>query len=147
MTQDQIKALVEIYRQDLLPEWEVEVEFFDYDDPEGDNAASVSRSEDYFTATLSLFKGWETNWGEDNSYMEVTLVHELIHILCRDVDRSVDLVKQSISPETFQVFWSFYRHAREGTVERLAQFIVRKDRIDRIKTATCVTCGGCVVVQ
>lgn len=126
MTQDQIKALVEIYRQDLLPEWEVTIEFLDYDDPEGDNAASVSRSEDYHTATLSLFKGWETNWGEGERCIETTIVHELIHVLCRDVDRSVDLVKQSISPETFQVFWSFYRHAHEGCVERLAQYIVQR---------------------
>lgn len=126
MTQGQIKSLVECYRQDLLPEWRVKIKFLDYDDPEGDNSASISRSEDYHTATISLFKGWEDGWGYGDRCIETTIVHELIHVLCRDMDGSVEMVKQSISPETFKVFWAFYRHAHEGVVERLAQFIVRR---------------------
>lgn len=128
MTQDQICAIVERYRLALVPEWETKLKFLDYDDPESsENAAGVSRTDSYHLATISFYKGWENSWGASDAglSMESTIVHEILHILFRDLDRTPYFLEGTLHPDIFRVFHNAYGHAREGAIERLALFIVR----------------------
>lgn len=123
MTSEKILALVEQYRKALIPEWQVDVEFPGHDDPDGSNEACVRRTDDYHRATMVIYKGWECF---DDSKVECVIVHELIHVLFRDVDVTLDFLEGSVHRDVMFIFRSAFKHASEGAVERLARFIVNR---------------------
>lgn len=112
------KALLEIldaWRERLhLDRWEIEVEF---DHPEyapADVYATIKPHDAYDSAKLKIAPGWE-KW--DRPHANRVVVHELCHLLLRDVD---EVALRALADENdFQR--ETYLNAQESTVERICQ--------------------------
>jgi hypothetical protein len=101
-----------------LDHWRIDLDF-DGDAGEGNNAM-VWRSYAYDDATIYLDPEWRDR---DERAMAQTLLHELGHVLCRDLDRAALSVDAELG-EAFAHFERRYKHESEGVVDRYAELLV-----------------------
>ena len=125
MTRDQLVQLVENWQERLgLKLWHIEIKW----DPAqftGDPAphARVWRSRNYNEATLRLNPHTCEEW--DFPFAERTIVHELLHLIERDLDTAVGRLKAQVPDEDMRAVVSdVYDDAAEAYLDFVANRIV-----------------------
>lgn len=63
-------------------------------------------------------------------YVEVSLVHELLHLALRDIMRTAELVDQEIHPNVRTLLEDTRQRSEEATVEAIAQALVQNWQLD-----------------
>lgn len=93
-----------------------------FDEPARDGAnATVWRSDSYDKAVLYLHPEWRT-WGDNQSNQ--ILVHELLHLVMRDLEEAYYGVESLVSDTTWEALHHRFNHEMEGAVDRLATQLV-----------------------
>ena len=120
MTRPQIDKLVAKWQRRLkLDHWDIKV---DWSKPAKDESfATTWRMNSYDRAEI-YFDPAFTTW--DAVFTEKTIVHELLHLVTRDLDRVLGDVDGMIHPEAFRAVDKRYEHEIEGVVDRLAAILV-----------------------
>lgn len=127
MTREEAERILEAWRVRLVPEWTVAI---DWATPTGDRQrAEVDHSRHHLSASVRLASNWTEHLdirpGEDvDEEREVDLVHELVHLLHRDVDEAARAAGERLGGEAGAVAREAYGHAVEGLVERTARALV-----------------------
>jgi hypothetical protein len=117
MTRDDIAERIEFWRERLTPEWRITLSA---EDPDNENNAQVRSSEHYHWAEVRIApKAAAAGGGE----LDVTIVHELLHLLMRDMRRIVDLVEDQVHRDVHTIIFDTFLSAEEAAVERLARII------------------------
>lgn len=137
MTEQQVRDTIALWQQRLgLNHWAIVVKI---DTPQLDGKtclATVERSTFYDNATITVHPavigestlptGVDTDAinGDAEHYYEGALVHELLHVLLRDVLEAGDLIRDQLSRPAIDVWDGAWRRAEEATVDRLAAALV-----------------------
>lgn len=102
-----------------LSAWDVRV---DWDEPAGPDANAETRYlNDYDRATVR-FAPDVSGWSPE--FLNRIVVHELLHLHLRDVDRVVADVDGFLHRDVFSQVEKRYEHESEGLVDRLAYRLV-----------------------
>lgn len=132
MTRKQLIARVEHWRVQIAPEWRITIvdEPWDDDAMLGNANATTEADEEYQHARMWFRKAHrkKSPLGE----LDVTIVHEILHLLCREQRYVVDLVKTNVSEDFFETLRGLSIGAEERLVDRLARIIVRTSGVDGI---------------
>ena len=125
MTRHELELAVEWWRRRLgLERWAIRVEWEPDDDGDDERRphASTWRARDYDEArirfNLAEYRGWDRRRGN------VLVVHELLHLVTRDVEHVLDLTDGQIHRDSHELLVRAHRHAVEGAVDRLAYRLV-----------------------
>ena len=120
MTRAKIIKLVGHWQEFLgLNHWLVAV---DFETPPTDGAdACIWRFHSYDGATLYLEEDWKS-W--DDPRANQLIVHELLHLLTRDLERAWDSVEGHVDPGVWKALDNRFDHELEGAIERLAGRLV-----------------------
>ena len=119
MTRKQIEATVSEWQTRLgLDGWKIAVQ---YADMPGEEWAKIEPFSAYDHATLTVSVGY-MNWTP--AVANVTIVHELLHLLVRDIDAVVEDARSQLHPQASVQVEKRYEHEVEGFVDRLAARIV-----------------------
>lgn len=103
-----------------LDAWRITVER----EPTDQNGANahVWRANQYPLARIYFREDWPT--GSERN-LDETIVHELLHLVTRDVDvAALDHVRDHLAPGVAAMHADAYRQANEGAIEHLAWTIV-----------------------
>ena len=116
MTKAAIERIVRVWVPRLgLERWKIEV---DFSKPCADeNVAEVEKSSFYDTGTIRLEAGW-AKW--EPVFAEQTLVHELLHLLHRDVDEAFRDIEGQLHRDAWTMADRRYKQAMEGFIDRMA---------------------------
>lgn len=118
MTQKQVHKLVRDWQRRLgLERWRITLEFSD--EPE-DFHAQVTPSAQYESAAVIFAPGYGARSDEAVAH---TVVHELLHVLLRDVDAVVSAATDQLHPQAAGQIDKRYAHEIEGFVDALARRI------------------------
>ena len=119
MTRKQIEATVSEWQTRLgLDGWKITVQ---YADMPGEEWAKIEPFSSYDQAALTISVGYP-NWTP--AVANVTIVHELLHLLVRDIDAVVEDARSQLHPQASVQVEKRYEHEVEGFVDRLAARIV-----------------------
>lgn len=148
VTHQQIIEMLAVWQKRLgLSEWTIAVTWSD-DNPEVDGHAchmKVTRSQFYKRATLDIgptaisFTNLPDCIEKDViangiythlEYVEISIVHELLHLSLRDLMRATELAEQELHPSVRSIVGEAQQQAEEGIVEQLAQALVRTWKLD-----------------
>jgi len=125
VTKAKIEATVREWQTRLgLDGWKITVEVADTPD---DSYAEIKPDVAYDSATFILSPGYV---GWTPALANQTVVHELLHLLVRDIDAVVEDSRSQLHPQASVQVEKRYEHEVEGFVDRLA--------------AKLVELGGCV---
>lgn len=120
MTERVLRRILAGWQKRLrLEHWDVKLDLETFANP--GCYATVWAADDYDTATVKVdaeWRGWSTELANQ------TVVHELLHIVFRDVDEAVCAGRQRLSDDAAAVVKYGYEHALEGTADRLAHRLV-----------------------
>jgi hypothetical protein len=105
-----------------LRHWQIEVECLPEVDEETNKGAEVRVSRHYDSATI-IFAGNKLDAMTDHEVDEV-IVHELLHIVFRDLEEAHDSVKGELHPWIRDSWSERIEHETEGIVEKLARALV-----------------------
>jgi len=120
MTKGKVERLVRDWQKRLkLDHWDVKVDWSR--SPREDCYATTFRRNQYDIAELCFDSEYKT-WASD--FTEKLIVHELLHLLTRDLDRVVNDLEEVMHLETFRLLDKRYEHEIEGVVDRLASCFV-----------------------
>lgn len=120
MTKGQLERIVRTWQGRLgLERWDLEVDF--KEPSKEDSDASTWRSNDYDRATLRFADGWP-KWSVQ--FANRIAVHELLHLVTRELDRVVEDVTDQMHREAATQIDRRYLHEIEGLVDRLAYRLV-----------------------
>lgn len=127
MTRAELEAIVAWWVPRLgLAAWEIEVEWDprrdDMDFDSGVRHAATWRSRDYDEARLYFHPSEHADW--DRRKANQLAVHELLHLVTRDVEFVLDQVDGQLHRDVDSVVSGGHRHAVEGAVDRLAYRLV-----------------------
>lgn len=115
MTRKDTERLLERWRQRLVPEWHVEIDWDEQAD-EG-NDGQVWRPTDYFRATILVGENWSKM---TDAEQEQTVLHELLHLLLRDLRETFKRFDGQVHRDTYNALDETWMHGEEGLVDRLA---------------------------
>jgi hypothetical protein len=120
MTRSAVERAVRVWQRRLgLDGWDVEVE---WDEPSEDGSdASTWRSASYDRATMKFAEGWP-KWSRE--FTNRVVVHELLHLVSRDLDEVVNDLEGQLHRDAFTLVDRRYLHEIEGLVDRLAYRLV-----------------------
>lgn len=91
--------------------------------PRGTTKASIDVSEHYLVADIEFAQTWvDENPGRHE--IDVTVVHELLHCLFRDLDRAVESPWHTLSEPAHEMVRDRFDHEEEQLIDRLAYLIV-----------------------
>lgn len=126
MTRAGIENLVNLWIPRLgLSHWQIEVVWERRkDDPPfapGDDAFTW-RARDYEEARMYFDEEKMDGW--DLKQASVMVVHELLHLVTRDVEFILDQIEGQVRSDMYEVLELSHRHAVEHAIDRLAQRIV-----------------------
>lgn len=120
MTAERINAMVASWADRLgLSHWQIQVDWSGLT-PNGEQAL-VHPADSYDTATLQFhaeFTAWTPAWAE------WVVVHELLHLVMRDQDSTVEAVIDLLPAKARALAENRYEHEAEGVVDRLAAVLV-----------------------
>ncbi len=138
MTRRALERRVEFWRALLAPEWRITLSDRRPgadDDPDDDQYhATIRSAEDYLHATLWVRADF---YGEaEASEVDVTIVHELVHLLMRELRRTMDLIVTHVHRDTYTVLDARFRTEEERLVERVARIIARLEHPDGLLYGT-----------
>lgn len=129
MTKKQMETIVAEWIPRLgLSDWDIEVRWDqDAHSPdwreENPPHASTWRSRDYDKARLYFNPDELSGWS--NRQANLNVVHELLHLVTRDVEFILDLLLAHLHRDMYSVVSESHRHAVEGAVDRLAYRFVQ----------------------
>lgn len=83
--------------------------------------ANVSVDDNYDVAHIKVSSSF-TRWSKREA--NVTIVHELVHVMQRGIDCAVNGLEARMKTETWDVWLDRYDHEKEGLTERTAQALV-----------------------
>jgi hypothetical protein len=120
VTKARIEKLIGVWTVRLgLERWKIDV---DWSKPCADhNVAEIEKSSFYDTGTIRLEPGW-AKWAPD--YAEQTVVHELLHLLHRDVDEAFADIEGQLQRDAWTMVERRYKQAMEGFIDRTASRLV-----------------------
>lgn len=119
MTRRQLEARIRQWQSRLgLAPWEIVVE---HADEPTDAWATTKSSPQYRRSTLT-FDPALREAGAPKA--DLIIVHELLHVLMRDVDESFEAVAGQLHPQAVDLAAKRYYHAVEGFVDALAGAII-----------------------
>lgn len=120
MTRRRLARLIVVWQTRLgLERWKLETK---WDEPCGEDfTAVIEKSPFYDTATLRLEAGWQ-KWSPE--FAEVTVVHELLHLLHRDVDEAFRDLEGQLHRDAWLLSERRYKQAMEGFIDRTASRLV-----------------------
>jgi transcriptional regulator of heat shock response len=130
VTRKQLAARVELWRRRLTPEWRIAVST---DEPDDGTAAQIQASGDYHFAQIQVAR---KVLADHLAEVDVTIVHELLHLTLREMRRVVDLVDGQVHPDVHEVLAAAHGSAEEAVVERLARVIARQEHPDGLVYGT-----------
>lgn len=81
---------------------------------QGDAQGAAWRSDQYDEAAIIV------NGSIEDDDFEAVLLHELIHVLCRDLDRFVDRILETLPDDVAAAHATHYTHTSENLTQRLA---------------------------
>lgn len=123
MTQAQLeKRLRRLQTAMNLDHWNIEVKFVDVCADNEDAGAAVMRSPSYDAAEIHVSTKHTAELTDFE--VDVTLAHELMHVLMRDYDAAINQVLEYVPEKQRAVFDAWLDHAEEGVVDRLARTVV-----------------------
>ena len=120
MTREGMERLIAAWVPRMgLGHWEITVK---WDEPcDSENDAEFSREDWYDIATVRLSPDWA---GWTAAYAERVVVHELRHLVTRDLDGSVAMAYEGLPETSRRLAERHYQRAIEGVVERMAATLV-----------------------
>jgi hypothetical protein len=124
MTAKQLQKLVRVWQGRLgLQAWDIKVSFVptSFCSCAEDAEATTWRQNDYDRAVIFPNTDW-TSWDDDR--LSRLMVHELMHLVTRDLDRVIASVEEQVHPDAWRMVNTRYDHEIEGVVDRLANRIV-----------------------
>lgn len=133
MDYDELRRIVKWWIPKLkLEAWEIEVtedqDAFVGGVEQSHAEAHTERSKDYDLATISFNKTLLENW--DNKTANRNVVHELLHLVTREVELIMDLLETQLHRDVESVILYAHRHAVEGAVDRLAARFVEMANVE-----------------
>lgn len=102
-----------------LTHWKVKVNWNKAADEDAD--ASTDLETPYDLATIRFATAWDT-WAPD--YAETVVVHELLHLVTRDMEEAVGLAFEALPKPARKLAESWHHHELEGVVDRIASSLV-----------------------
>jgi hypothetical protein len=123
-----LPARVEHWRRILVPEWRITLMSEPAPDTDEDDfLAQIQCDDDYHHARLYFpDRSLDRPVGE----IDVTIVHELLHTLTRDIRGALDLVTGRIHTDLSSAVYRVQAHAEEQLIERLARVIAQREHPD-----------------
>lgn len=130
MTAKQLESLVRLWQERLgLGGWRLVVEV---ETPDGGNAATASPTR-YSDEARLRFAPWLLGKAErpaevlpaHDDEVEVVVVHELLHLALRDLDRGHEIIEGHLHRDVEAVFLAGQNAALERSIERLSLALVR----------------------
>lgn len=120
LTEARLRRIVTVWCERLaLTNWVVNVDFAEPALEEAD--ATTWRSNSYDRATIRLAPEWRV-WSVITANR--LIVHELLHLITRDIDRVFASVEPEIGTQAWKLLDDRYDHEIEGLVDRLAVRLV-----------------------
>lgn len=117
LTRADITDTLRVWQQRLLLDhWLIEINWAETID-DGEANAEIRIEEDYDAAKLVLaagYAGWPREWANK------VLVHELLHLVFRDLEEHVKAAKVLATGPVYDLFIDRYNHECEGVVDRIA---------------------------
>jgi hypothetical protein len=121
MTRDAIEGLVRAWAPRLgLSHWEIEIAWDETLLPS--EMANVVTESAYDGAFVTFNTDLVEN--RDAEYVEATVVHELVHIVMRDLDATLPPVLDLVPKGAAALARARYEHEIEGVVDRMAGVLV-----------------------
>lgn len=123
LTRDDIETILQEWQTRLnLGHWRISIKWDEKIESEDEADAEFLASDWYDEASIRLNPNWP-DW--DRREANVTIVHELCHLIQRDICTCVDSLKPKIAKSVWQ-HWSdgWFQTVNEKTVEHLAQAFV-----------------------
>ena len=104
-----------------LDHWTIAFEVVDECSTGPEASACVFRSNDYDTADVQVRADVADKSGFE---LDITIVHELLHILFRDYDEAVNDILSRLHDADHPVSKARMAHENEGVIDRLARLLV-----------------------
>lgn len=119
MKKPEIEQTVRAWQTRLgLDGWTIAIAFAEIPD---NSYSQIAPEDDYDRATLTISPS-HINWTQP--FANQTIVHELLHLLVRDIDVMVEDAREQLHPQASAQIEKRYEHEIEGLVDRLASRIV-----------------------
>lgn len=120
MTEKQRNDVVRKWKKNLqLDHWLIEIVDEEPDNP--DALASVMPAESYDRASLRFSSTW-VDWPAP--FLERVVVHELLHIVFRDLVEAEQSIYDALSHDARVLYSRRLDHELEGVIDRLAERFV-----------------------
>lgn len=120
---EELAERVETWQERLAPlglsAWKFSVHTRDVVPGTPNSQASVTSAENYDSAAFYFRHDFLE--GADDEELDITIIHEWLHLLFRDFDNAIELVQPWMPDATYDTFDENIRQRREGVIERLAR--------------------------
>lgn len=127
MTAGQLEQRIDLWRARLVPEWRLTIVDKPISDEMPECRAEVQADEDYHHATLYIA---QSVLADELGEVDVTIVHELLHLLVRECRRTFNLVEGQVHRDVFDLLRQHFETAEEQLVERVARVVARLEHPD-----------------
>jgi hypothetical protein len=118
-TEEDLRGILDVWIERLeLRDWEIRL---DLERPADGARATIYRSAFYREATLLLEHDWRT-W--EPAVAEVTIVHELVHLLARDFEEILKMIDAQLPPAVDKVIEQAFEFRLEQLVDTVARRLV-----------------------
>ena len=124
MTEKQLEKVVRLWQKRLgLQDWDISLSFvpLPFCRCEDDADATTWRQNSYDRAVIFPNADWKS---KSDDALNRLMVHELLHLVTRDLDRVVASVEEQLHADAWRAVNTRYDHEIEGVVERLANRFV-----------------------
>lgn len=103
-----------------LSHWDIKI---DWTKTAGDdNHAEVDTEEDYDLAVIRVHLEGFREWSQ--RFANETIVHELVHVMQRDLNLAARAIEKRVHPAVFEMHADRWLHEWEGAVDRTATVLV-----------------------
>lgn len=119
LTRSDIEDILSEWQRRLnLSHWRIKIE---WDKELEDAVAEFAANDHYDSADIRIAKGFE-QW--DRREANVTVVHELVHLVMRDIFVAVGAAESKLPKGAWEILDGWVTAGQEKAVEHLAQVIV-----------------------
>lgn len=126
MTEGALRKRVAYWQKRMnLDHWTLNVEAVEVCDGVPGSLAAVRPSPYYDYARVQIT---HEAMAQEKRDLDITICHELCHIMFRDLDQAVHSVCGDLASAVEEMFHDRVEHATEGAVDRFARIIVDLDR-------------------
>jgi hypothetical protein len=130
MTRQEIEARFRVWQQTLhLERWEITLQ---WEAAIEEAAAEVTWDGLYDNATIKLS---QCLLEKSTSYVEKTIIHELLHLHDRSRSEMLAEIEGSLAPDTFRLFGRVVYLLTEEMVDRLATILYEQDQLARMASS------------